>query len=188
MASGAANRGKGRGVGLRIAIWVVASLLLLLPLVAMQFTDEVQWDGADFLLIGAMLALACGAYELAARKSGSTVYRAAIGLALLTAFLLTWMNLAVGIIGSEDNPANLIFFGVVAVGIVGAVLARFRPRGMARALIATAIAQALPGLAAIFVGPIQAVILMGFFVASWLLSAWLFAKAAEEQKMMRTAP
>lgn len=43
------------------------------------------------------------------------------------------MNGAVGIVGSEDNPANLMYGGVLAVGIVGAVIARFRAEGMARA-------------------------------------------------------
>ncbi|MGH8077936.1 MAG: hypothetical protein ACREPE_11510 [Lysobacter sp.] len=39
----------------RIAIWGTAALLLLLPLVAMQFTDEVDWDETDFIVIGAMI-------------------------------------------------------------------------------------------------------------------------------------
>ena len=55
--------------------------------------------------------------------------------------MLVWINLAVGIIGSEDNPANLMYGGVLAVGVAGAVAARFRPGGMARALAATALAQ-----------------------------------------------
>jgi hypothetical protein len=50
------------------------------------------------------------------------------------------MNLAVGIIGSEDNPANLMYGGVLAVGIIGAIIARFEPHGMARALVATTLA------------------------------------------------
>jgi hypothetical protein len=45
----------------------------------------------------------------------------------VAAFILIWMNLAVGIIGSEDNPANLMYGGVLAVAIVGAFMVRFRP-------------------------------------------------------------
>jgi hypothetical protein len=52
-------------------------------------------------------------------------YRAAVGVAIAAAFILVWMNLAVGIIGSEDNPANLMYGGVLAIGIIGAVIARF---------------------------------------------------------------
>jgi hypothetical protein len=51
------------------------------------------------------------------------------------------MNLAVGVIGTEDDPANLMYVGVLAVGIIGAIIARFRPHGMARTLFATALAQ-----------------------------------------------
>jgi hypothetical protein len=51
--------------------------------------------------------------------------------------------LASGIIGQDGDPANMMYFGVLAVGITGAVIARFRPAGMARALIAMALAQAL---------------------------------------------
>ena len=59
---------------------------------------------------------------------------------MLGAFLLTWMNLAVGIIGNEENPANLMFFAIPVVGMVGALTVRFESRGMAHALVATAIA------------------------------------------------
>lgn len=47
-----------------------------------------------------MLAIACGTYELAARMTRNTVYRAAVGIAVAVAFILIWMNLAVGSIGS----------------------------------------------------------------------------------------
>jgi hypothetical protein len=46
-----------------------------------------------------------------------------------------------GIIGRDGDPANAMYFGALAVGLVGAVIARFRPRGMARAFFATPLAQ-----------------------------------------------
>ena len=153
-------------------------LLLLLPLVAMQFTDEVNWDAADFVIFGAMLVGAGGAFELAARRTGNKAYRAAVGVALATAFILIWMNLAVGIIGSEDNPANLMYGGVLAVWLIGAVIARFQPHGMARALVATAIAQALVAVIALIAGLGFTLMLTGIFAALWLGSAWLFRRAA----------
>jgi hypothetical protein len=170
----------------RVAVWGAAALLLVLPLLAMQFTDEVKWEGADFIVFGAMLAAACGSFELAARMTGSGAYRSAVGVAVVTAFVLVWMNLAVGLIGSEDNPANLMFGGVLAVGIVGAVLVRFQPSGLARALLATALAQML--VAAIVLmqaggdgSAAEVVGLNGCFAGLWLLSAGLFRKAAREQ-------
>ncbi len=168
---------------------MIAAFILLLPLLAMQFTDEVVWDGADFAVIGAMLFGACGACELTARMTGNIAYRAAVGVAVATAFILIWMNLAVGMIGSEDHPANLMFGGVLAVGILGALIVRFRPHGMARALAATALAQGLVGAIALIAGlgsaganwPGAIVFLTGFFATLWLVSAWLFRAAAREQ-------
>ena len=180
----------------RIAPWVIAVLILLLPLIAMLFTDEVAWDETDFAVMGAMLFGACGAYELAARTTRNIAYRSAVGVAVVAAFILIWMNLAVGIIGSEDNPANLMYGGVLAVALLGALLVRFRPHGMARALAATALAQVLVGVIALIAGlgstganwPRVIVVLTGFFAALWLISAWLFRKAARQQASAGAAP
>jgi hypothetical protein len=176
-----------RGSRLRIAVWGGAAFLLLLPLVAMQFTDEVNWDETDFIVFGAMLALACGTYELAVRMTRSRAYRAAVGVAVVAAFLLIWINLAVGIIGSEDNPANLMYGGVLAVGVIGGIIARFQAGGMARVLVVMALIQAMVFVIALvaglgFTGPITL-----FFVALWLLSASLFRAAARQQIPIVTA-
>jgi hypothetical protein len=97
--------------------WGAGAALLLLPLVAMQFTDEVKWDLADFMFAGALVVGVGVSYELAVRKTGSRACRAGVAIALATAFVLVWANAAVGIIGSQDNPANAMFHGVPAAGI-----------------------------------------------------------------------
>jgi hypothetical protein len=152
----------------------------------MQVTGEVNWDGFDFAAAGTLIFGALLAYELLARTAGSLAYRAAAAIALATSLLLVWMNLAVGLIGDEGNPANLMFAGVLAVGLAAALLARFRPAGMARALLATALAQIAVGLIAAIAGwaqsaspPLEIMGLTGFFSALWLLAAWLFRTAAE---------
>ena len=175
-----------RGNRSRIAGWSAATLLLLLPLVAMQFTDEVVWDVADFAIAGTLLVGAGVTLELAARRTGNGAYRAAVGVALGAAVILVWVSGAVGVIGSESNDANLMYGGVLAVGVIGALIARFRPHGMARALLATALAQALVAVIALIAGlgstgpiwPRDILMLTGFFVALWLGSASLFQKAA----------
>ena len=86
------------------------------------------------------------------RVRRSTTYRSAVGLALAAPFLLVWINLAVGIIGEPDDPANLMYIGVLAVGIIGAIIARFQPRGMAGALFAMALAQALVAVITLIAG------------------------------------
>ena len=168
----------------RRACWAAAALLLLLPLVAMQFTEEVDWDVADFALAGALMVAVGVPYELAARRTGDVAYRAAVGVALIAAFLLVWVNGAVGLIGSEDNEANLMYAGVLAVGVIGAGIARFQPRGMARAMFATALVQSsvaaialIAGLGEPYSGPFEIVASNAFFVALFVGSALLFRKA-----------
>ena len=172
-----------------IRIALVTAFILLLPLLAMQITDEVVWDLADFAVAGVLLFGAGLTYELLARKGGTITYRAAIGVAVATALLLVWVNLAVGVIGSEDNLANLMYIGVLAVGITGAIIARLRPHGMARALFSTALAQALVAVIALIAGmhlaPQSSVgeilSLNAFFVMLFVGSAGLFRHAAREQ-------
>ena len=168
-----------------IRVALATFLVLLLPLLAIQFTDEVDWDVADFVVAGALLFSAGLTYDVVARRVGNIAYRTAAGVAVAAALVLVWMNLAVGIIGSEDNPANLMYVGVLAVGIIGAVFARFEPHGMARALFATAFAQALvatialiAGLGYPWSGPLELTLLNGFFVGLFAGSAWLFRRAA----------
>lgn len=115
----------------------------------------------------------------------NTTYRFALSVAIATAFILVWLSLGVGIIGRDGDPANLMYFGVLAVGIIGAFGARFRPRGMARALSATALAQTsvavialTAGLGYPWSGPLELSVLNGFFIALFAGSAWLFRRAA----------
>jgi hypothetical protein len=160
--------------------WALAGALWLLPLVLSGFTDEMQWDRADFVVWAIMLSIAATAVEIGARVSRSRPYRAAVGIAAAAGFLMTWANLAVGIIGNEDNPINLIFFGVLAVGVAGALLARFRAAGMAYAMLATAVAQLLAAIVALLLDGAHVFVLTGVFVAIWLTSAMLFRRAARE--------
>ena len=162
-----------------LAIWGTAACLLLLPAIAMRFPGSgVDWGARDFIIMGVMFTIACGSYELATRLSDSIAYRAGAGMAIVTAFLTVWVNMAVGMLGSEQNPANLLFGGVLAIGLIGALVARFRPQGMARAMQATAAAQGAMALYALFGGYADVTLHIGAFVLPWLLSGWLFNKAA----------
>jgi hypothetical protein len=99
---------------------------------------------------------------------------------------MTWINLAVGIIGNEDNALNLMFFGVIAVALVAAIVARFEAAGMARAMAVAAAVQAAIGIGVFAFsagaseppGPFGLLLLIEFFAGMWLVSAWLFRKAA----------
>ncbi len=165
---------------MRVLAWSAAAVILLLPAVAMQFTDEVNWTAGDFILMGMMLLVACGSFELATRVTRSLAYVVASAVAVGAAFLMTWINLAVGIIGSEDNPANLMFAGVLLVGFTGALLALFESRGMARAMLAAALAQALVAVAAVVIYKAYTLVISAFFIVLWLTAAALYRRAAVE--------
>lgn len=160
-----------------IRITLATAFILLLPLLAMQFTDEVVWDLTDFAIAGALLFGAGLVYELVARKGSTVAYRVAVGIAVTAALLLVWMDLAVGT--EDDNSAGLMYLGVLVLGI-GAIIARFRPQGMARALFATALAQALVAVIAMIAWEqyFELLILNGFFISLWVGSALLFRRAS----------
>ena len=164
----------------RILGWGIAAIMLVLPLIAMQFTDEVDWDVSDFIIFGVMLGTVGGTFELAAKMTPNKAYLAATGVALATAFILIWINGAVGIIGNEENPANLMYYGVLIVGIIGSAIAWGQPNGMALAMVATAIAQVLVAVVALVAGLVYTFVVTVIFVLLWLTSAWLFKKSGKE--------
>jgi hypothetical protein len=164
---------------------LVTALILLLFWSAMRITGEMNWSLFDFAFAGAFIFGTGLTYQLITRKAGTVAYRFAVGLALAAAFILIWVNLAVGLIGSENNPANLMYGGVLAVGFLGAIIAELRPQGMARVLFAMAITQAVVAVIALIFGlgsPVngleQIVFLNGFFVTLFVGSALLFRNAA----------
>ncbi len=74
--------------------------ILLVPLVAMRFTAEVNWGVLDFAVAGALLAGSGSLYVLLTRKLRTATQRRAIGGGLLLTLMLVWAELAVGIFGS----------------------------------------------------------------------------------------
>lgn len=175
---------RGRQQGWRIAGWSVAGLILILPAVAMRLGGDVHWTASDFAVAALLLGGLGGTLELVARRGPNLAYRAGATLALIAALLLIWINGAVGIIGDEDNPLNLLYLGLIAVALIGGGLGRFRPRAMARAMTAAATAQALVGVVAVIAGgdmppgPLGLILLNGFFVLLLGGAALLFRAAA----------
>ncbi len=170
----------GRGWSLwRVAGWSIPVLLLMLPAGAMQFTSEVNWTVSDFIFAGVLFGIVGLAFELIVRASDSLAYRLGAGLAGMSAFRTVWDNGPVGMIGSEDNPYNLTFGGVLFMALIGSVLARFRAGAMARAMALAAIAQVVASAISLSADPRGAVFSIGFG-GLWLLSAALFWNSAQE--------
>ena len=126
-------------------LWVIliTALLLCIPLVAMLFTDEVNWSVVDFIIMGILIFSTGFSYVLLTRLSSNIIYLAAVALAIGSTFLLIWVNLAVGLIGSGPNAANLMYIGIVAIVIIGTFLSRFTMKRMERVMFTAAIALVL---------------------------------------------
>lgn len=78
----------------------IALALLLIPIISMQFTDEVNWSLFDFVVAVVLLFGTALMYEIIMRKVKKRKLRIFIILVLLILVLLAWAELAVGIFGS----------------------------------------------------------------------------------------
>ena len=117
--------------------------------------------------------------------SNKTFFRLAIGLAIVATLMLIWLSLGVGIIGQDGDPANLMYFAVVVVGIVGAIVTRLRPVGMKLVMQIMAMVQGIIALIALVAGlglpwspPLEILGLTLFFIAMFAVAAGLFHRAA----------
>ncbi len=159
--------------------------LLMIPLIA-----QWPWTSGDFMFAFVILFGAECAYVLVSQKNNNSAYKWAVGIAVVASLLLVWINLAVGIIGDEDRPANVLFFAVLLIGFIGAIISQLKARGMSRTLFAMAAAQALVPVIAYFAwrphvvgeepGVIGVFVLCWFFAGLYGLSGSLFRRASEE--------
>jgi hypothetical protein len=166
------------------------ALLLLIPLAAKLFLAGMAWTLFDFVAAGILLFCAGLTFVLIAQQSDNTAYRLAVGVAVAAGLLLVWANLAVGLVGSEDNPANLLYGGVLAVALIGAFGARFRPLGMSRAMFGAALTYVVVTAIALFIWKpsadtaehsislVNVLVANAVFAALWVASGWLFRRAS----------
>lgn len=166
-----------------IGILIGAALPLLIPFIAMQFTSEVNWTASDFLFAWVLFAGAGLAYAFVSGRSKSMVYQAATALTVLTALFLIWANGAVGIIGNEDNPANLLYGAVLAVLFLGSILVGLKARGMFYVVSAAALTQLLVPVVAFLIWQppvtgdlIKVVAVSSFFAVLWAGAALLYRR------------
>lgn len=172
--------------------WVIFVLCaLLVPYISMQFTDEINWDLTDFLIMGIVLSGIGILYEFIARKSKKTTYRMAFIVGLFGALLLFWVNGAVGIIGSENQDANLLYGSVFIVGVIGALISRFEAKGMATTLLIASVVQMLVPTIALIIWPpskiswsqsvVGVFLITGFFALLFFLSSMLFKRSSNSE-------
>jgi MFS family permease len=167
---------------------LVTAGFLLIPLWGTFYVDDWNWGWRGFAVAGAFVFGAALAFELAVKGMSNKSYRFAMGLTVATALVLLWMNFVLAV---DASLANFMYFGVIAVGLVGAAIARLRARGMALALAGMAISQILvPFIALVLrktgVTPEAAVPVMGLngaFFVLFVISALLFRRAAQADAM-----
>ena len=127
---------------LRVALAALA--LLMVPLVASRLVEGWNWPPRAFVFTYVLFFATGMAFALITRNTNAWAYKAAAGLALAAGFVLGWATMVH--MSETENPLNLVYFGVLAVGAAGAALARLEARGMARASFAMAAALALAWL------------------------------------------
>ena len=176
MANNLIGTDRRRGSRWRIIGWGIAAFVLILPLIA-----NAPWTAADYIFDAIMIGGVGALLELAVRMSRNPAYRAAVGAALAAAFLIIWVHAAVGLIGDGDDPVNLLFAGVLALALLGSIVVRFRPAGMARVMTLAAAAHLVAGGLGTVTDP-RGGVLSASFAVLWLLSAMLFAKAARDHR------
>ena len=83
-----------------IRILPIVGLLLLIPLIAMQLTNEVNWSFFDFIIMGGMLTITGLLIGIILKKVKSYKYKKVLIVTILLIFLLIWAELAVGLFGT----------------------------------------------------------------------------------------
>jgi hypothetical protein len=124
---------------LRVALGALAALLV--PIVASQVVEGWNWPVRAFAIVYLLFFGTGMAYAVIASKMGAMSYKAGVGVALVAGFALGWSNMVH--VADSGNPANLAYYIVLAVGCLGAWLARLSARGLAITSFAMAATLAL---------------------------------------------
>jgi hypothetical protein len=169
-----------------MVVAIVTVLLLMVPLVAMQFTREVDWKLPDFMIMGILIFGTGLSLVLLLRCAPNFAYRLAMVLALATTFLMIWANLAVGLIGSGANAGNIMFAAVVFIVIAGSLLSGFKAAGMELVMYTASFSLVLLAIVALLIGvqhypgssTIEVLGVSGFFAGLYLVAGALFRYAA----------
>ena len=174
-------------MNLRHAAYVVLGTLafLIIPLIATNTVEGFNWDPLDFVFAFVLIAGAGFAFLLLSSIEKNLLYKGAWALTVLTAFLLIWINAAVGLLGGEDNPANLLYGAVLAILFLGTIGTGAKARGMSVVVFLAAVTQLLvPAVAFLIWQPsvtgdlIRVVAISSFFGVLWLGAALLFRRAS----------
>lgn len=168
-----------------LIVALVPPALLLIPLTGQLTVEGWNWEWNDFVFAWVVFTITTFFYRLLiTRRPANLAYKAGVGLAVLAGFLITWISLAVQIIGDE-NPGNLLYLLTILGGFIGVGLARFEPAALARVAFTMATAIFLIPVISILVWPTdfnpgfaKVLLLSSFFAAMFTASGLLFRHTA----------
>lgn len=171
---------------LALKVGLVVGGILMIPLVAMRLTADVDWSLVDFAIMGTLLFGTGFSFVLATRYVTEVYYRLAVGLALGSTLFMIWANLAVGLIGSGPNAGNLLSMLVPLIGLVGSAWVRVETKLMERVMYTMATAMVIIAIIALLLGMqhgrgssvTEVIGVSGFFAAAFVTSGLLFRQAA----------
>lgn len=174
----------------RLIVWTVVFIsvsLILLAMTFQSFKNEIQWNETFAYIF--ILFIVGGFYELGQwLKKQTKIYRLAFGVGFFGLIFLGWVSGAVGIIGSENNSVNLMYWAVPVVMFIGSFISHFKPRGMMRVMFIAACVQFIIPIIALIISPdvswgnvgvIGVFIVNSIFTVLFVVSALLFQRAGE---------
>ena len=165
------------GARWRIAAWAGAAALVVVPVLAWRAYQPFAFEPGHGIM-AALVTLVSGlAYEIAVRLPARRTLAGGLALNLLGILTTVWFNGAVGIIGSEDDPANRMFLVPIGIALAGLAVASYRPGVAALVLVMATFGQLGTFFHALaagygFIGPITV-----FFCAIWLAASFLYRRA-----------
>jgi hypothetical protein len=166
----------------RILGWGSAVVLLLTPLVAMQFTHQVHWTESDFVIAFAIIGITGALAELTILLTNNRYARAGGFFSILAGSLVFWSSLAIGMIGKEGNSVNLLFGLVLLIAIVGVWLSIVNRNVLPAAMLAAGTLQCSIGLlAGIWGSDFQGGVFTILLSTLWCIASLLFAIAAKHR-------
>lgn len=168
-----------------LIIALVPSALLLIPLAGQLSVEGWNWTWHDFVMAWVVFAITTSFLRfLLTRPVANFAYKAGAALAVVTGFLITWVTLAVQIIG-DDNPGNGLFLLTIVGGFIGVGVSRFQPARLAWVAFSMAAALLLIPVVAVTLWPAdfspgypKVQLLSAGFAALFTASGLLFRSAA----------
>jgi hypothetical protein len=167
-----------------LIVALVPLALLLIPLTGQLTVEGWRWSWHDFLFAWVVFTFTTWFFRfLVTRPGANFAFKAGVALAVLAGFLITWVTLAVQIIG-DDNPGNGLYLLTILGGFIGVGVSRFEPArlalvafGMAAVLLLIPVVSILLWPADFNPGYAKVQILSAGFAGMFIASGLLFRHA-----------